>query len=100
MATTKTFIVAGVSTFNGKTKLRFSNDIMRIKILDKNGHSDVHLINLPHEMTKGEIAQHLKEIKFMADNPAVQEAIDYIAVKNPVAAKVTEPAVEAVAVEA
>jgi len=100
MATTKTFIVAGVSTLNGKTKLRFANDVMRIKILDKNGHTDINLVNLPHEMTKGEIAQHLKEIGFMADNPAVQEAIDYIANKNPVAAKVTEPAAEAVTVDA
>ena len=94
MATNKTFSVAGVSTLKGKTKLRFANDVMRIKILDKNGHQDVEMINLPHEMTKGEIAQHMLEIGFEADRPEVQEAIQYIAAKNPVAAKVTEPAAE------
>jgi len=100
MATNKTFCVAGVSTLNGKTKLRFANDVMRIKILAKNGHTDINLVNLPSEMTKGEIAVYLKEIGFMADNPAVQEAIDYIAHKNPVAAEVTTSVNETETVEA
>jgi hypothetical protein len=100
MATNKTFIVAGVSTHNGKTKLRFANDVMRIKILAKNGHTDINLVNLPSEMTKGEIAVHLTEIGFMADSPEVQEAIQYIARKNPVAAKVAESAPVADVVEA
>jgi hypothetical protein len=38
MATEKKFAVAGVSTQNGKTKIRFANDAMRVKILSKNGH--------------------------------------------------------------
>jgi len=54
--------------------------------LEKNGHSNVELVNLPHEMTKGEIAQHLITTAFMADNAAVQAAIAYVAKKNPVAA--------------
>jgi hypothetical protein len=95
MATSKTFCVAGVSTLNGKTKIRFANDIMRIKILAKNGHEDINLVNLPHEMTKGEIAQHLREIGFMSEDQAVQDAIAYIARKNPVANEVTESAVVA-----
>jgi hypothetical protein len=33
MATDKKFAVAGVSTFEGKTKVRFANDTMRVKIL-------------------------------------------------------------------
>ena len=45
MATAKTFSVAGVSTLEGKTKIRFANDSMRIKILAKNGHTDVELID-------------------------------------------------------
>jgi formylmethanofuran dehydrogenase subunit B len=91
MATTKMFSVAGVSTLSGKTKIRFANDTMRIKILAKNGHSDVELVTLPREMTKAEIAQHLVEIGFGSDKPAVQAAIAYVAKKNPsaTAAKVT-----------
>jgi hypothetical protein len=82
MATEKKFSVAGVSTLNGKTKIRFANDALRIKVLEKNGHSNVELVNLPHEMTKGEIAAHLQATGFMADNAAVVEAIAYVAKKN------------------
>lgn len=98
MATEKKFAVAGVSTLDGKTKLRFANDVMRIKILAKNGHTDVNLVELPHEMTKGEIAQHLKSIGFGAGNAAVEAAIAYTEKKNPapVAEKTTAVKAEAV----
>lgn len=53
MATTKTFSVIGVSTLNGKTKVRFANDLAsRIKNLVKNGHTNVELFELPEAMTK------------------------------------------------
>lgn len=83
MATNKTFAVAGVSTLEGKTKLRFANDVMRIKILAKNGHTDIDLVELPREMSKAEIAQHLVEIGFGKGNAAVEAAIAYTAKKNP-----------------
>lgn len=83
MATAKTFSVAGVSTLNGKTKIRFANDSMRIKILAKNGHQDVDLIDLPREMTKAEIATHLQEINYGAGNAAITAAVAYVAKKNP-----------------
>ena len=92
MATEKKFAVAGVSTLNGKTKVRFANDAMRVKILAKNGHTDVELIELPREMTKGEIAQYMVEQGFGAGKPAVEAAIKDLAKKNPVGktAKVTK----------
>ena len=83
MATDKKFSVAGVSTLDGKTKIRFANDSLRIKILEKNGHKDVELVNLPQEMTKAEIAAHLKSIGFGAGKPEVLAAVEYIAKKNP-----------------
>lgn len=53
MATSKTFKVIGVSTLNGKTKVRFANDLAtRIKNLVKNGHTAVELFELPEPMTK------------------------------------------------
>lgn len=97
MSTSKKFAVAGVSTLEGKTKLRFANDTMRIKILDKNGHTDVELIELPHAMTKGEIAQYMTEIGFGAGKPGVEDAIAYIAKKNPVGAAGTSEPTEAAA---
>ena len=83
MATAKKFAVAGVSTLAGKTKIRFANDTMRIKILAKNGHTDVELVELPHEMTKAEIAEHLVEIGFAKGRKQVEAAIAYVAKKNP-----------------
>jgi hypothetical protein len=86
MATAKKFAVAGVSTLNGKTKIRWANDVMRIKILAKNGHSDVELVELPSEMTKAEIVAHLRSIDFGSGKPAVQAALAYAEKKNPAAA--------------
>ena len=101
MATAKKFAVAGVSTLAGKTKIRFANDTMRIKILAKNGHTNVDLVSLPHEMTKAEIAAHLTSIGFGSESPAVLAAISYIAKKNPVeTAGSSATAVKAAAVTA
>jgi hypothetical protein len=86
MATNKKFAVAGVSTLEGKTKIRFANDTMRIKILAKNGHTGVELVELPHEMTKSEIVQHLKSVGFGSGDAAVEAAIKYAEKKNPVPA--------------
>ncbi len=100
MATDKKFSVAGVSTLEGKTKLRFANDVMRIKILAKNGHTDVELIELPSEMTKAEIVQHLRAVGFGAGNAAVQAAIAYTEKKNPAPKAVKATAAKAEAVTA
>lgn len=83
MATDKKFAVAGVSTLAGKTKIRFANDTMRIKILAKNGHTDIELVELPHEMTKAEIAQHMVAVDFAQGRKHIADAIAYVAKKNP-----------------
>ena len=58
--TNKTFSVAGTSTNNGITKIRFANDFVnRLKILYKNGHDNVELIELGGEFTKSEVCQIL-----------------------------------------
>jgi hypothetical protein len=100
MATEKKFAVAGVSTLNGKTKVRFANDATRVKILAKNGHTDVELIDLPNEMTKGEIAAYMTAQGFGKGNPAIEAAIAYVAKKNPVAKTAKAPAAKAEAVAA
>lgn len=68
MATDKTYSVVGTSALNGDTKIRFANDVMRIKVLAKNGHTDIELVELPNEMTKVEAA------KFLAALPEFQDA--------------------------
>ena len=76
MATDKLYTVAGVSTLNGDTKARFANDVMRIKVLAKNGHENIQLVELPNEMTKVEAA------KFLATLPEFQDAASQEAVSE------------------
>jgi hypothetical protein len=91
MATDKKFAVAGVSTLDNDTKIRFANDMMRIKILAKNGHTDIDLVELPTEMTKAEIVQHLKSIEFGKGNAATEAALALAEKKNPSVVKTVTP---------
>jgi hypothetical protein len=82
MATSKTFSVAGTSTNNGITKIRFANDfVSRLKILYKNGHENVELIELGSEHTKAEVCQILmNHPKFQSEDQ--QNAIYEFVVRN------------------
>ena len=82
MATSKTFEVAGTSTLNGITKVRFANDYVgRFKILVKNGHDNIELIELGEKMTKAEICQMLiQHPKFQSEEQ--QGAIAEFVVRN------------------
>jgi hypothetical protein len=80
--TNKTFTVAGVSTLEGKTKVRFANDFVgRFKILDKNGHTDINLIELGAELTKADICKVLMDHPGFQDE-AAQTAISEFVVRN------------------
>ena len=80
--TQKTFNVAGTSTLNGITKIRFANDfVSRLKILYKNGHDNVELMELGRELTKAQICQVLmSHPKFQSE--AQQSAIYEFEVRN------------------
>jgi hypothetical protein len=68
MATEKLFTVAGTATQHGLTKVRFANDLVaRVKILDKNGCTDINLVELPQPMTKIQALRYLKEQNFDGD---------------------------------
>ena len=72
--TNKTFAVAGVSKTKDQYKVRFANDIARVKILAKTDQ-DIELMTLPNEMTKGEIVQFLLTQENYMSNPDWAEAI-------------------------
>ena len=60
MSTNKLYTVAGTSSFNGKTKVRFANDyVSRFKILTKNGHENIEIMELDSAMSKGDICKFL-----------------------------------------
>ncbi len=69
------FKVSGVSKFNGEVKVRFANDMTRVKILAKNGHTDINLLELPNEMDKPEIVKFLLTTE-LAQTPEYKEAIE------------------------
>lgn len=72
-----TFSVAGVSVNKGRVKVRFCSDlVLRIKNLQKQGDTDIQLLELPKEMTKFEACQFLLDCgqftKYASDIAEVQ----------------------------
>lgn len=59
----KLFTVAGYSTLNGETKARFATSMDRVKVLARNGHTDIKLQTLPSAMTKDEAVAFLEGAK-------------------------------------
>jgi hypothetical protein len=99
-----TFKVAGVSKCKGSFKVRFANDMTRVKILVKTGHSDIELLDLPNAMSKSEVVTYLKTTE-LYNNTEYRQAIDTADTKyNGVAtvkvkapkAKTAKPSLEAI----
>ena len=89
MATDKLFTVAGVSTLDGETKVRFANDVLRIKVLAKHGHEDITLVELPEPMSKVDAVKFIKTVDEFAGVAAQSAIADYLDRKDeaPKAAK-------------
>lgn len=89
----KMFEVAGMSTLEGKTKVRFANELARAKVLEKNGHTAIKLVQLATAMTKADaVAALLAHADFQdADAQAVLKAYgdDEKPAKAPKAPKLT-----------
>jgi hypothetical protein len=77
-----TFTVAGVSKQNGEFKVRYANDIMRVKVLEKNKHTAIDLIELPREMAKEAIPAYLLSINFDNGNKEVRACLEAAAVER------------------
>ena len=59
--TNKTYTVVGTSICNGKMKVRWATDMMRIKVLQRTGHTDIELVDLPKPMSKVDAVNHMLE---------------------------------------
>lgn len=70
------FTQAGVSRLKGEFKFRVANDALRVKVLAKNGHTDIDLMELPTPMTKEAAVAYLLEINFDNGNAEVRAALD------------------------
>jgi hypothetical protein len=62
------FKVAGVSVLKGEVKVRFANDMTRVKVLAKNGHTDIELLELPEAMDKPAVVTYLKSTALYQDS--------------------------------
>ena len=71
------FKVTGISTLNGQTKVRFANDLVsRVKILVKDGHSDINLVELPEALSKADCVNYLKTTDLYGQFKAAIDAAD------------------------
>ena len=90
------FKVTGISTLNGQTKVRFANDLVsRVKILNKDGHKDINLIELPTALSKADCVKHLKTTELYAKFASAIDAADakYSSLGT---VKVTKPSLDAI----
>lgn len=87
MATDKTFKVFGVSKLGGEYKVRFANDIMRIKVLAKHGHEDIRLAEVDEALTKYEGIKAIQSMEDFADAAAQSAIAEYLEEKAPKASK-------------
>ena len=95
MATNKTFTVAGVSKLNGDYKVRFANDIMRIKNLAKSGHEDIRLADLESAMTKLEAVKTIASMDEFQDAAAQSVIAEYLEENTPKAKAAPAPKAKA-----
>lgn len=95
MATDKLFNVFGVSKLNGEYKVRFANDIMRIKVLAKHGHEDIRLAEVDEPVTKYEGIQKIRDMAEFQDAAAQSAIAEYLEDKAPKAAKTAAPKAKA-----
>lgn len=79
MATDKTFTVAGVSKLKGDYKIRFANDVMRVKNLAKSGHEDIRLVELDEAMLKTDAAKFIQTLPEFEDVDAQTAISEYLA---------------------
>ena len=100
MATDKLFKVAGISKLNGEYKVRFANDIMRIKVLAKSGHEDIRLAELDNAVTKMEAAMLISGMDEFSDVIAQATIAEYVEENTPKAPKAKTAPVKAKAVKA
>lgn len=71
----KTFTHAGVSSLKGQFKVRFASDALRVKVLAKNGHKDIDIIELKTPMTKEEAVSYLLSMDFATQNGVTNKSV-------------------------
>ena len=76
------FTHAGVSRLNGKIKVRYANGSERVKVLIKNGHKDIDLIEMMYPASKEDTVAYLLRIDFDNGNAEIRAALEAEAKKR------------------
>ncbi len=102
MATDKLFTVVGTSKLDGVTKVRFANDVLRTKVLQKHGHEDIVLVELPEAMTKLEAVKAIQSDEAFSSAASQAAIADYLDANAPKAksTKTAAPKAKATATKA
>jgi hypothetical protein len=78
----QTFKVAGITTHNDSTKVRFTDDMVRrVKQFSKGGATRIDLVELPSEMTK------IEALKYLATHAEFQSPADQATIADCLADK-------------
>lgn len=91
MATDKQFLVVGISKLAGDYKVRFANDIMRIKVLAKGGHEDIRLVELDQAMSKMDAVVAMSKLDEFQDVMAKATIAEYVERNTPKAKPESTP---------
>lgn len=76
------FTHAGISRLNGKIKVRYANGESRIKVLIKNSHTDIDLIEMMYPMSKENAIAYLLRIDFDNGNAEIRSVLEAEAKKR------------------
>lgn len=76
----QTFKVAGITTHNGNSKVRFTDDLIRrVKQFSKGGATRIDLMELPSEMTKVDCLKYLQthaDFQTPSDQALIADALE------------------------
>ena len=92
-----TFKFAGVSRLpNGQLKARFANDALRVKVLQKGGHTEIDLVEFVDALSKEQAVAKLIDMNFANGRTEVAEALTAeLGKRSPKAASKDKPKKEA-----
>jgi hypothetical protein len=73
---TATYSHAGVSKLDGAFKVRYANDALRVKVLAKNGHTDIDMLEMKYPMSKEDAVAYLISIDFDNGKAEIRAALE------------------------
>jgi hypothetical protein len=87
-----TFKVGGVSRMeDGTVKVRFANDLSRVKVLVKGKNTDIELMELPEAMEKAQVVKYLLTTEIATKHEDFKRAMEAADAKYSPVVKIKAP---------